>query len=297
MRYGVALLSLVVRVLLVLGDLVGAGTPITLVVAGQEVHGMLHLPDCKRAPSVLLLHGFGGTKVGSHRLFVRLAERLRKAGIATGRIDFRGAGDSDGELDEATMQSMCADALAAVGFLQQHPVTAGQPMALLGSSFGATIAVSVAGKGASAAGLVLWAPVFDATPWLHEGHSAPRDVPGQYAVDVGKQTLTFQGKVMSARFVKEFVAFDMSCALQNVSGTPLLHIHASEDTSLGHAHRERYVAACRGRAHSECVVLEADHAFSREAAQEALLQKTTDWLAAVLHGSPEPLLGEPLPGE
>ena len=76
-------------------------TPVVFDSKGQQIVGMLHVPNGRgRFPGALLLHGFTGTKTESHRMFVKLSRRLAEHGIASLRFDFRGSGDSAGEFEE-----------------------------------------------------------------------------------------------------------------------------------------------------------------------------------------------------
>ena len=96
-------------------------TPVTFDCKGQQIVGMLHLPEGRgRVPAALLMHGFTGTKVESHRLFVKISRALAEHGIASLRFDYRGSGDSAGDFEEMTIRSEIADALEAVRFLARH---------------------------------------------------------------------------------------------------------------------------------------------------------------------------------
>jgi len=46
---------------------------------------------------VVFVHAADGNRLGPHRMFVELAERLKHLGIASLRFDMRGCGDSEGE--------------------------------------------------------------------------------------------------------------------------------------------------------------------------------------------------------
>jgi exosortase A-associated hydrolase 1 len=67
--------------------------------AGQDLFGIMHLPIAKKkvATVVVLVVGGPQTRVGSHRMYVRLARALAAAGIAVVRFDYAGLGDSPGE--------------------------------------------------------------------------------------------------------------------------------------------------------------------------------------------------------
>src|SRR5207244_3810038 len=85
-------------------------TPVTFECKGQQLVGMLHVPDGRgRFPAALLLHGFTASKTENHRMFVKLSRQLASQGIASLRFDFRGSGDSAGDSEDMTIRSEMAD--------------------------------------------------------------------------------------------------------------------------------------------------------------------------------------------
>ena len=96
-------------------------SPVVFENKGQQIVGMLHLPEGRgRFPTALLLHGFTGTKVEAHRMFVKLSRALADHGIASLRFDYRGSGDSAGEFEDMTIRSEVADSLEAIKVLARH---------------------------------------------------------------------------------------------------------------------------------------------------------------------------------
>jgi pimeloyl-ACP methyl ester carboxylesterase len=75
---------------------------------GQLLHGMLHAPDPAVARGVCILMLSPGIKgrVGPHRLYLKMAERLVPLGFHLLRFDFYGLGDSEGELGEDVLADM-----------------------------------------------------------------------------------------------------------------------------------------------------------------------------------------------
>ncbi len=72
--------------------------PVVFECHGQELAGILH-PGAEDADTgVVLVVGGPQTRVGSHRQFVGVARHLAAAGIPVLRFDYRGMGDSEGEL-------------------------------------------------------------------------------------------------------------------------------------------------------------------------------------------------------
>ena len=94
---------------------------ISFEVGNERLHGMLHLPVNAAAPHpcVLMLHGFTGTSIEPHRLFVLMARAFASAGIAALRFDFRGSGQSEGFFSDMTLTRELEDALAAIKLLEE----------------------------------------------------------------------------------------------------------------------------------------------------------------------------------
>ncbi|QOJ08083.1 hydrolase 1, exosortase A system-associated [Nitrosomonas sp. H1_AOB3] len=78
------------------------------------LYGILHLPQQPVTRGVLIVVGGPQYRVGSHRQFVLLARYLAERGIAVMRFDFRGMGDSDGEI--RTFEHVGEDLRSAADF-------------------------------------------------------------------------------------------------------------------------------------------------------------------------------------
>ena len=114
---------------------------------GLKLAGILETPpDLKtgeRRPAFIVLHGFGGNKDGSGQVVV--AKQLSEWGYVTLRIDFRGCGDSEGERGRIICLDQVADTRNAVSYLATRTEVDPQRIALVGSSFGAAVAVFTGG--------------------------------------------------------------------------------------------------------------------------------------------------------
>ncbi|ADV67336.1 alpha/beta hydrolase family protein [Deinococcus maricopensis] len=133
----------------------------SMTVDGQRVYGMLHTPDTPAPvgghPSVLMLHGFTGSRSADHRLFPLLSRYLVRLGIASLRIDFRGSGDSEGDFSEMTVTREVEDAHAAMAYLRRQPGIDPERAMLLGFSLGGMVA-ALAAPDVRPHRLALWAP-------------------------------------------------------------------------------------------------------------------------------------------
>ena len=88
------------------------------------LRGMLHIPDNApgKVPVVCIFHGFTGTKVEPHFIFVKLSRRLEKTGIASLRFDFGGSGESDGDFEDMTILTELDDAKAILDYAKSCPL-------------------------------------------------------------------------------------------------------------------------------------------------------------------------------
>lgn len=139
-------------------------------VDGQRLYGMLHTPDAEAPPrgwpSVVMVHGFTGNRLESHRLFVLLSRMLAAHGIASLRFDCRGSGESQGDFSEMTVSREVEDVVAACGYLRRQPGLDPLRVTLLGFSLGGLVS-TLAAAGAQAHRLLLWAPALPEL-WLSQ---------------------------------------------------------------------------------------------------------------------------------
>jgi uncharacterized protein len=114
---------------------------------GLKLSGIVNLPDDlrpgERRPAFIVLHGFGGNKDGHGQKVV--ARQFAQWGYVALRIDFRGCGDSEGERGRIICLDQVADARNALSYLATRPEVDAARIALVGSSFGAAVAVFTGG--------------------------------------------------------------------------------------------------------------------------------------------------------
>lgn len=122
------------------------------------LRGIATMPDGNGPfPTVLNLHGFGGTKEGPKCLHVTTARALAAYGIACIRFDFSCNGESDGEFEDMTFTSLLEDTEDIWNWAKTQPYTDARRMILSGHSMGGFVAASSAPK-LNPAGLILMCP-------------------------------------------------------------------------------------------------------------------------------------------
>ncbi|MEQ8517267.1 MAG: hydrolase 1, exosortase A system-associated [Chromatocurvus sp.] len=151
--------------LVIVGEGRGVAVPVLFPCQDSQLAGRLHVPEGPASKTIGVVVVVGGPqyRVGSHRQFVSLAESLVKAGYPVLRFDYRGMGDSDGEL--AGFTAIHDDIAAAIDALQTT-LPAVERVALWGLCDAATATVVYAGNDPRVVGLVL------ANPWVYSEQGA-----------------------------------------------------------------------------------------------------------------------------
>jgi len=89
---------------------------------------------------LIFVHAADGNRLGPHRMFVELADRLKCCGIASLRFDMRGCGDSEGEPAGGDINPDIMDLLNALSFFSSKYKL--PKIFLFGVSRGARVSIS-----------------------------------------------------------------------------------------------------------------------------------------------------------
>ncbi len=158
--------------------------------AESRLAGIVHGADTRSALGVVIVVGGPQYRVGSHRQFVSLAEGFAGAGFPTLRFDYRGMGDSEGEL--AGFTGVDEDIRCAIDALQaQCPGV--ERVLLWGLCDAATAAVAYAHQDPRVAGLML------ANPWVYSPQGQAKTYLRRYYLQ-RLLSRDFWAKVLSGRF-------------------------------------------------------------------------------------------------
>jgi pimeloyl-ACP methyl ester carboxylesterase len=114
---------------------------------GLKLAGIVRVPKglkpAERRPAFLVLHGFGSNKA-SHTI-VDPCNMLDKLGYVTLRFDMRGCGESEGERGRLICLEQVSDTSNALTFLAKHKQVDPDRIAVVGTSFGAAVAIYTGG--------------------------------------------------------------------------------------------------------------------------------------------------------
>jgi dipeptidyl aminopeptidase/acylaminoacyl peptidase len=123
---------------------------------GLKLTGVIRLPDDLRAgerrPAFLSLHGFGSNMTSDSASIP--ARMLAEWGYITMRFDFRGCGKSEGTRARLICLEQVSDIRNAVTFFAERPEVDASRIGVVGSSFGAAVAIYTAGIDARLAAVI-----------------------------------------------------------------------------------------------------------------------------------------------
>jgi uncharacterized protein len=252
---------------------------ITLTVDGLTLRGMEHLPDGLgdgKAPAVILYHGFTGTMLEPHRLFLKISRALTNLGFACFRFDFSGSGESDGDFEEMTVSREIREASAIMDFVKLHPSVDAHRVNILGLSLGGFIAGALSGdRKEEVSQLVLLAPAGNMRDLILGGAQAA----GMRATD---EFHDLGGNRIGKPFVMDLMGLDGFQRARPYQG-PVLLIHGTDDPTVPVAVSHRYQAevyAGRAKMH----LLEgADHTFNSHLWESEVISTLCDFLSPHIH--------------
>lgn len=123
---------------------------------GLTLAGVLRWPTGfkagERRPALVVLHGFGSNK-GAENVLGPCAE-IEAIGYITLRFDMPGCGDSEGPRGHLICMEQVQATLDAVTFMMGEPSVQTDAIGLIGSSFGAAVAVYAGAVDARVAGVI-----------------------------------------------------------------------------------------------------------------------------------------------
>lgn len=258
-----------------------------LTFACEGVELAASLDGAKGPIGLMMATGGSQTRIGSHRMYERLAKKLANNGFSCFRYDRRGVGDSAGE-DPGFKASGPDLKAAAAAFRIAAPDV--ERVIGFGLCDGAT-AIGLFGNAAGLDGLIL------VNPWLVEaeaGEPAPAAIKRHYARQLASRAgwrkilsgavdwrKLFSGlRRISARHEGSPLAIETAAALRGGRLRAWLILAEGDATGIAAA-RELEASAFKGLVEGRETIKSDSHTFARAGDEAALLAAVTRALRAL----------------
>ncbi|HID91356.1 TPA: alpha/beta fold hydrolase [Candidatus Bathyarchaeota archaeon] len=244
--------------------------PVSFTCEGMRIAGMLHVPERTPAPGIIFCHGFTGTRIEAHRLFVHAARHLCERGFTVLRFDFRGSGESEGLFRDMTISGEIDDLRTAIGWLMKRREALGETIGVNGLSLGGVVAILTAARDLRIKAVSLWSTPADLM-------ALSRALPGTVDKLLRQGYLDLDsGDRIGSGLVTDLRRFNIIEDVSKIAPRPLLIVHGTDDLTVPLWHAERLYEAAR-EPKERFFVEGADHTYNRWDWQWAVIERTADW--------------------
>ena len=253
--------------------------PVSFTCDGMRIAGVLHVPERTPAPGIIFCHGFTGTRIESHRLFVHAARELCKRGFVALRFDFRGSGESEGLFQDMTISGEIKDLRTAISWIMKRREILKGKIGVIGLSLGGVIAVLTAARDSRIKAVSLWSTPAE----LEEIFKGFSNQLGPNLINklLEQGYLDWVSGDRIGRGVMEVLKYNIVEEVSKISPRPLLITHGTRDPLVPLWHAEKIYEGA-GEPKEKFFVEGADHTYNRWDWQWAVIRHTADWLEKAL---------------
>jgi len=252
--------------------------PVTFMNEGEQIIGILHVPDIlkDRAPAIVMFHGFTGHKSEAHRFFVHVARALCNAGYVVLRFDFRGSGDSDGDFEDMTVPGEVSDAARALDFISNLSIVEPEKIGVLGLSMGGRVASILASRDKRVKFVILYSAALAPLKEKFLEGLGKEDIE---KLEAGEPVHIGNGWYLKKSFF-ETVDSPVPFEIMRDIKVPVLIIHGDSDSviSVDGAKKGYEIIKNLNEKNELYIVKGGDHTFTKKECTLEVIEKTLRWL-------------------
>lgn len=209
-------------------------TPLFFGSAEVPLYGVYHPPrENPRDAGVVLCYPFGQEYMRAHRAFRQLALLLTRKGYHVLRFDYRGTGDSSGDMDGVTADDWVADVGSAIAELRE--VAGVSSVSVVGLRLGALVAAAACSGRDDIDRLVMWDPILSGAAYESELLAEiAAEVPSPYGAPSGNAeaasgAIHYNGFELSPAFRRSLHALELQALVpRRINGVLQAVSHETE---------------------------------------------------------------------
>ena len=251
---------------------------VSLEVDELKIVGEVYLPNGKGVhPALCLCHGIPAKLPDPNdRGYPLLAEKFCAADFVTMVFNFRGAGESEGNID---LPGWSRDLGAAIDFLLSLPAVDKTHLSLLGSSGGAAVCIYVAAHDPRISAVITWACPAEFS-FLTQRQQAKALIEHFHSIGLIREQ-DFPPSV--EEWLEGFRQLNPLSWIDMISPRPLLLVHGKEDDVVPVNHAQALYEKA-GEPKDLALIPKAEHRLRLD---ERALIITQEWLRTTFMGGPE----------
>lgn len=187
----------------------------------SQLYGVFHKPaGVSKKQGVVLCAPLGQEYMRSHRAMRQLAMMLSRNGYPVLRFDYRGTGDSSGEVEEMSFPDWVEDAGVAIDELKDTASV--DTVSVIGLRLGCVTAVQACANRTDVTSLVLWDPVLSGEAYIDE-----------LAGEISTQLINKKSNFIDADGTLHYNGFAMTKSFQaSLNGTGILDCYPTNVQSV-----------------------------------------------------------------
>ena len=242
----------------------------------EKLRGLEDLPEAvlNKYPAVILAHGFGAEKT-EQGMFDEIAENLTENGFLVYRFDFSGRGESEGDYSKTSLTKLIKDLRAIVDFVKKQSRVDVDKLALVGMSFGTSVAIGV--NAPEIKSYVLLGSV--ANPY-----EVLKNLFKQYTFNPEGESFRISSLgehlKMGPQFWKDFSNYNFPKIISEIQ-KPICFIHGEKDSAAPLSEAKIFYQNAN-EPKKLVVIKNSDHSFDEPNERSEMIKELTAWLKKYL---------------